>query len=112
MPADNSPVAGTNAAGVAPSSSGGSSPAKPSKVSPEVIKERLTISGIALIPFGIVAVLFMLVLYPINGGLPLTRSVFGDIALWVLAFGIYFGTTYGLMFTPVEDWVTDNKQQK
>jgi uncharacterized RDD family membrane protein YckC len=108
MPADNSPVPGASAAGVPP----GNSPAKPPKVPPEVIQERLVISGIALIPFSVVAVLFMLVLYPINGGLPLTRSVFGDIALWVIAFGIYFGTTYGLMFTPVEDWVADSKQQQ
>lgn len=77
---------------------------------PQTVHQRLVISAISLIPFGIIAVLLMAVFYGSNGGLPLTGSAFGDAAAWVVAFAAYFGITYGLMFTKLEDVVPQTKK--
>jgi uncharacterized RDD family membrane protein YckC len=94
-------------------------PAKPATqttviptVSPAVINQRLVISGISLIPFTVVVALLMAVLYGVSGGYALTRSVFGDVALWVVAFASYFGITYGLMFSDLENAVPSTDPPK
>lgn len=67
-------------------------------------KSKLVISGISLIPFSVVIVLIMAVLYGINKT-SLTKSIVGDVAVWLSSFAVFFGSSYGLMMTNLENVV-------
>lgn len=67
-------------------------------------KSKLVISGISLIPFSVVTVLLMAVLYGINKT-SLTKSIVGDVAVWLSSFAVFFGSSYGLMMTNLENVV-------
>jgi small-conductance mechanosensitive channel len=60
---------------------------------------RFQISGIALIPFTLVVAILMGIIYT-SIGMSITRSIWGDFAVWLAIYVLFYASSLGLMYVP------------